>query len=171
MDLRYTYTRFAQILERLWPWRELRVEVRADSMLVVRFLAGMRPEIRLGPEGRELACYVPPGLAWRQLNWGQAEGQVEINGCEWGFYWWSSTDLAIKLHAGEIDAVEALDFARAVGRHLGGPDAEFRLVFHGVSAIRKGSSLVGRIRPTPRSVLDGESAKIGAVQVLLPSLR
>lgn len=63
-----------------------------------------------GPQGSELAGYIPAGTAWKQLNYGQGEGQVEIGGCEWGFYQTGGGELAIYLHTGECSATEALDF-------------------------------------------------------------
>jgi hypothetical protein len=68
----------------------------------------------LGPPGRELASYIPPGVEWKQLNYGQGEGQVEVSGCEWGFYQTASHALAVELHVGELPAVAAFEFARQI---------------------------------------------------------
>jgi hypothetical protein len=42
--------------------------------------------LQSGPPGRELAAYIPDDIVWRQLNYGQGEGQAGIDGREWGFY-------------------------------------------------------------------------------------
>lgn len=63
-----------------------------------------------GPYGRELACYIPDELTWKQLNYGQCEGQVEIDGNEWGLYWTAPDVFAVQLHTGEIDLERALRF-------------------------------------------------------------
>ena len=67
------------------------------------------PYPELGPRGSELEGYIPADTVWKQLNYGQGEGQVEIGGCEWGFYQTGDGDLAIYLHTGECSAREAFD--------------------------------------------------------------
>ena len=74
------------------------------------------PIPEMGTQGAELSGYIPSNTSWKQINYGQGEGQVEIGGCEWGFY---QTDdvgtLAIQLHTGFIAAADALDFVQRVG--------------------------------------------------------
>jgi hypothetical protein len=52
---------------------------------VIRSLHGPIPYPPLGPTGRELSCYLPARSNWQQLNYGQGEGQVMVENCEWGF--------------------------------------------------------------------------------------
>jgi hypothetical protein len=41
------------------------------------------PQLEYGQNPRHLECFIPAGVEWHQLNFGQGEGQVEIEGCEW----------------------------------------------------------------------------------------
>ena len=47
---------------------------------VIKFDSSELLGVRLGPQGSELSCYVPWGVAWKQINYGQFEGQVEVEG-------------------------------------------------------------------------------------------
>ncbi len=76
----------------------------------------------LGPPGRELASYIPPGVKWKQLNYGQGEGQVEVSSCEWGFYQTSCHGLAVELHIGELPAEAAFEFARRIAERICGSE-------------------------------------------------
>lgn len=103
-------------------WRVIGPEVIVCYMhLSIQF--DRSPHVQLGPEGRELACYVPDGIQWRQLNYGQGEGQVDIDGREWGFYWDGPTEMAVLLHDKAVDLEAAVDFVRRVAKKVAGrPD-------------------------------------------------
>lgn len=120
----------------LSPWRFLRnraITIRSQMAFVIKFGNGGSPEVKLGPQGSELSCYVPAGVSWKQINYGQSEGQVEIGGREWGFYWQGPGDFAVILHDGEIDAAEALKFVRAVAEKLSGDQIGFQILLVGDS--------------------------------------
>src|SRR4051812_46333282 len=85
---------------------------------VIRPVDGPFRYPNLGVRGRELSGYIPPGVEWRQINYGQGEGQIEIAGCEWGFYQTGCHGLAVALHIGEVPATEALDFTRRIAEML-----------------------------------------------------
>jgi hypothetical protein len=93
---------------------------RSDMSIVLRFAALQHQTVRLtfGPVGSELSTYLPATIEWKQLNYGQGEGQVLIAGCEWGLYWYNSTDLALVLHSGEVDLSTAVELARSIGLRL-----------------------------------------------------
>ncbi len=74
----------------------------------------IRPQVEYGTRGSELECFVPPGYKWRQLNFGQGEGQIRALGCEWGFYYRPKGEIGMTLHDGEIDIGDALKFVYAV---------------------------------------------------------
>lgn len=82
---------------------------------IVRVAGESFPQLEYGPSGSELSCFIPTGTTWKQLNYGQGEGQVEISGCEWGFYYTDESNaLAIYLHVGECPAHEAFDLVRRI---------------------------------------------------------
>ena len=97
----------------------------------IRFPDGRHPEFNLGPPGGELGCYVPEGIAWTQRNYGQGEGQVEIDGRVWGFYWNAPGTLDVILHRSEIDLDQALAFVRAVAERLAGESNTYELFVAG----------------------------------------
>lgn len=88
------------------------------------------PEFDIGPPGRELAWWLPDTVKWSQLNYGQGEGQVDIDGCEWGFYFYGDDQLAIILHEGEIDAIRAIELVRSIASHVLKSDS-FKLTLRG----------------------------------------
>jgi hypothetical protein len=103
------------------PWRFQRhraVTVRTDIVFVIKFAGNGPVDPRLGPRGVELSCYIPDGVLWTQINYGQAEGQVLIDGREWGFYWHGPQELSVVLHDGVIDAEAALKFVHAVAEKV-----------------------------------------------------
>jgi hypothetical protein len=58
------------------------------------------------------------------LNYGQGEGQVEIEGCEWGFYFDSNQSIGVYLHSGEIELSKVVEFVEKVkGRIFGDNDS------------------------------------------------
>jgi hypothetical protein len=63
---------------------------------------------------------MPANVEWRQLNYGQGEGQVEIGGCEWGIYLPGRGEIALVLHSGEITSSAGVAFARSVGEAICG---------------------------------------------------
>jgi hypothetical protein len=99
----------------------------------IRPVGGQLPDIPLGPPGRELGCYLPTSVAWRQLNYGQGEGQVEVEGREWGLYQTGDGGLAVVLHSGEVSAADGLAFACRVAELVAG-DAPFELLLQGTEA-------------------------------------
>ena len=80
----------------------------------IRPVDGTLPELSYGARGSELGCFVPNGVSWSQLNYGQGEGQVEIEGCEWGFYYGDPGQLSVILHAGEVSLERATSFVHEV---------------------------------------------------------
>ncbi len=120
----------------LSPWRYLRnraITIRSQMFFVIKFDQSRSLDIRRGPQGFELSCYVPAGVSWKQINYGQSEGQVEIEGREWGFYWQGPGDFAVVLHDGEIDATEAVKFVRAVAEKLSSGQVGFKILLAGHS--------------------------------------
>jgi hypothetical protein len=97
----------------------------------IRFPDGRYPEFDLGPPRAELGCYVPEGLTWAQRNYGQGEGQVEVTGHVWGFYWNAPGTLDVILHQSEIEVDQALAFVRAVAERVAGKDKPYELVMAG----------------------------------------
>ena len=98
---------------------------------VIRVVAGSFPYPDLGPGGSELAGYIPAEIPWKQLNYGQGEGQVEIDHCEWGFYQTGFGELTIALHMGECLATTAFDLVRRVAELTCG-DRPFEIVLRGM---------------------------------------
>ena len=87
---------------------------------LIRPTTGALPDLPLGPPGRELGCYLPPDVEWRQVNYGQGEGQVLIAGREWGFYQAEGGALSVVLHAGTVAAADGLAFALQVAEVVAG---------------------------------------------------
>jgi hypothetical protein len=96
----------------------------------VRPIGEAFPNFPLGTTGEELACYIPPGIVWRQLGYGQGEGQVEIDGAEWGIYWSREGELSLILHSGRVELEAALTFVRGVASRItrGKMDCEINFV-------------------------------------------
>lgn len=86
---------------------------------LIRLAAKSWSDKPLGSPGRELECYLPSGVEWRQINYGQGEGQVVVGGREWGFYM-ADGGLAVVLHAGEVEAADGLAFAVRVAEKVAG---------------------------------------------------
>ena len=79
---------------------------------------GFLPDLVYGDRGRELRCFIPIEYSWKQLNYGQGEGQVLINGSEWGFYYSSYETIDVILHDQATSQKEALQFAHRVCEHV-----------------------------------------------------
>lgn len=62
---------------------------------------------------RNLSLFFPEGSVCMQLNYGQGEGQVLIDGHEWGFYYNDGVHLDVVLHEGGLSVEEA---SRVVSR-------------------------------------------------------
>jgi hypothetical protein len=107
---------------------------------LIRFEGGRLPEYKLGPAGRELACYIPESVEWRQVNYGQSEGQVDVGGREWGFYLVNPMmgELTVVLHSGEIEPSDALAFVRGVAAKVAGRHVGFRITLKGDTRLRNG---------------------------------
>jgi hypothetical protein len=124
---------FGSVLRRIG---QAEVTIRSQMVFLVRHRGGP-PRFELGPPGRELACYVPARADWTQLNYGQREGQAEIDGREWGFYWQKPDEMAVVLHTGEIEPETAAAFVRAVAEKVAGPGEDFDIVLAGDSYLYK----------------------------------
>ncbi len=81
---------------------------------------GFIPDFECETPGRELSCFIPDGYLWEQINYGQGEGQVVINNCEWGFYYSDDNAISIVLHTGTITVEEGLQFVSAVKEKIFG---------------------------------------------------
>lgn len=81
---------------------------------------GVFPPITYGDPGRELDFFVPDSVNWTQLNFGQGEGQVLVNACEWGFYFTDDHSMELVLHHGEAGRNDCLGFADKVGQKVFG---------------------------------------------------
>ena len=116
-------------------WRYFRqISITSQMTFLIRFDDSKSPEFDLGPQGSELLCYEPAGISWKQVVYcGQGEGQVEIAGREWGFYWQGAGEFEVVLHDGEIDAAEAFGFVRAVAEKLSGSQLGFKILLTGNS--------------------------------------
>src|SRR5262249_7259580 len=99
---------------------------------LVKVATGAFPYPTIGPPGKELQGYIPDGVKWKQLNYGQREGQVEIDGREWGIYVESLSQnaLAIALHSGEVRIEAALEFVQRVAEKTCG-DRPFTIHLEG----------------------------------------
>jgi hypothetical protein len=100
---------------------------------LIRTFSGSLPDLPLGPRGRELGCYLPADIEWRQVNYGQGEGQVEVAGREWGFYQDGTGALAVVLHVGQLDSAEGLAFIRRVAEVVAG-GTEVEVLLQGTEA-------------------------------------
>ena len=49
-----------------------------------------------------LSVFFPAGADCSELNYGQGEGQVLIDGHEWGFYYNEQGNLDVVLHSGDL---------------------------------------------------------------------
>jgi hypothetical protein len=87
--------------------------------------------VALVPRGRELACYVPEGLEWRQINYGQGEGQVGVGGREWGFYLSRAGEMKVVLHSGQLTVEEAIAFVKSVAKKVVGNTAAMEIYLRG----------------------------------------
>jgi hypothetical protein len=76
--------------------------------------SGYLPELQYGCTGYELSCFIPDSYEWKQINYGQGEGQVLIDFCEWGFYYTDNDSLIVVLHEGVILLNEAVKFIELV---------------------------------------------------------
>lgn len=84
----------------------MRFELRTDVSNI--------DKIEYGKKGSELECFIPAEYEWKQLNFGQGEGQVLVDGCEWGFYYTDNNMIGIVLHEGDIDISQASIFIKKV---------------------------------------------------------
>lgn len=78
----------------------------SDLQVIMRFLVdalGDPVSGLIGPRGRELEYLIPEGVEWDQVGYGQGEGQVRMEGCEWGIYWESARRLSLQLESGQVE--------------------------------------------------------------------
>jgi|CXWL01.1.fsa_nt_gi hypothetical protein len=102
----------------------------------IQAINGEIPALKYGPSNparRELECFVPDFCDWRQLNYGQGEGQVEIEGREWGFYYGSGGEISVYLHSGQMDPQAAFAFVRDVANKIVRGKVAFRIVLIGTA--------------------------------------
>ena len=90
----------------------------------LRELNGFVPDLDYGNAGNELSCFIPDGFEWKQVNYGQGEGQVMINGCEWGFYYGDNDVVSVVLHSGKVPLQETLSFINGVVCKIYGSKAD-----------------------------------------------
>ena len=81
--------------------------------------SGIIPDLDYGSRQSELSCFIPEGYDWEQTNYGQGEGQVRVEGSEWGFYY-SDDGINITLHEGIIPLSEAVRFVEKVAEKIYG---------------------------------------------------
>lgn len=74
-----------------------------------------------------LAYLMPTGTAWRPVAYGQGEGEAEMLGAVWGFYFTSPSRLSIVLHEGEVDLSQAIGLVRAIAEKAFYPSHAIRL--------------------------------------------
>jgi hypothetical protein len=84
---------------------------------------GLETELKYGDRGRELSCFMPDDSQWEQINYGQGEGQLLVNGCEWGFYYTDDNSISVVLHKGSLSRSEAEAFVDAVKLKIYGADS------------------------------------------------
>jgi len=72
------------------------------------------PELCYGCVGEELKCFIPDDCQWKQISYGQGEGQVLIDNCVWGFYYTDNESISVVLHKGIINLDTACDFINKV---------------------------------------------------------
>ena len=89
----------------------MRFEIKANSH--------EKLDVPLGPRGLELNGFLPNSCEWEQINYGQGEGQVIVDGNEWGFYYSSSGGISVILHVGIVSLSEATAFVDAVAAKIG----------------------------------------------------
>jgi hypothetical protein len=142
MGLYRFYLRHPRVQSALCRLLAPQLECVCQMRFVVRFDGGALPDYRPGPSGRELACYVPDGENWQQVNFGQREGQALVDGREWGFYLENpdAGELTVVLHDGDIAPGEALAFAERVAAKVAGGRVGFRVVVRGNTYLRKRAS-------------------------------
>lgn len=94
---------------------------------------GFIPDLEYGERGSELSCFIPDGISWTQINYGQGEGQVLINGCEWGFYYTDNDSIGVTLHDGVVSLEESLHFINAVKEKIfGNHSADVSILLIGI---------------------------------------
>lgn len=92
---------------------------------------GDLPDLVYGEEGRELSCFIPDNIDWRQVNYGQGEGQVLIDGAEWGFYYGDQNTISIMLHKGEVEVQSAFHFVLKTSKKVFGENANIKITLVG----------------------------------------
>jgi len=81
---------------------------------------GYLPDLIYGEQGNELSCFLPDDVKWEQVNYGQGEGQVMIDSCEWGFYYVDDDTISIVLHSGNMPLSDASKFIKNVCKKVFG---------------------------------------------------
>lgn len=76
------------------------------------------PELGYPPSPNQLSIFFPVDYSCKQINYGQGEGQVLIEDCEWGFYYNDEGNLSVVLHDGELTELEAIAVIKAVCQKL-----------------------------------------------------
>ena len=87
--------------------------------VIVQTKQGEFPDLTYGGLGAELSCFVPENYEWRQISYGQGEGEVEISGCgQWGFFYNDDSNLVIHLLGGVVDIDVAFTFIKEVTKKV-----------------------------------------------------
>jgi len=76
------------------------------------------PDLAYPPSPNELSLFFPDDYSCEQINYGQGEGQVLIEDCEWGFYFNDEGNLSIVLHDGELTESEAIAVVKSICQKL-----------------------------------------------------
>lgn len=106
---------FAPKREWFSPSRSMQNTVR-DLNCRIEAARRVREEFHIAPVGcpfpelkcRDLSLFCPAGYACEQLDCRNGEGQVLIDGNEWGFYYKYSNALTVVLHEGNLSYIKAL---------------------------------------------------------------
>lgn len=79
---------------------------------------GLFPELDYPASPNELSLFFPAGHSCEQINYGQGEGQVLIDGMEWCFYYNDNGDLSVVLHEAGLSNAKATAVVEAICERL-----------------------------------------------------
>ncbi|RKH16396.1 hypothetical protein D7X74_15640 [Corallococcus sp. CA047B] len=95
-----------------------------------------------------LSVFFPEGAVSEQLNYGQGEGQVLIDGHEWGFYYNDRRNLDVVLHDGGLSIEDASNVVSRICTKLRqqlGQDVRFALMPPAPAEPPEGGALRGTL--------------------------
>lgn len=81
-------------------------------------IAGELSDFRFRASPEELRLFFPVGYTCEQLNCRDGEGQILIDGNEWGIYDTYANALTVVLHAGDLSYSDAKKVVNAICRQL-----------------------------------------------------